>query len=87
MRVLIIAKSTIDEFSRKDRSSSAPFKDWYEKILIADWDIPGDIISSFRDADILGKGSNRVVFNIGDNKYRMICHYQFGKRKDSSTSN
>ena len=31
--------------------------------------------------DILGSGSNRVVFNIGGNNYRMICRYQFGISK------
>ncbi|WP_394367549.1 type II toxin-antitoxin system HigB family toxin [Mangrovibacterium lignilyticum] len=27
------------------------------------------------------KGSNRVVFNIGGNKYRVICQYYFGRQK------
>jgi len=32
-------------------------------------------------ADLLGKGSNRVVFDIGGNNYRMICKYWFGRTK------
>jgi len=47
----------------------------------ADWNVPRDIVSTFNSADILGQGSNRVVFNIGGNKYRMICKYYFGKKK------
>ena len=47
----------------------------------ADWDNPKDIIATFNSADILGKGSDRVVFNIGGNKYRIICKYFFGEQK------
>jgi mRNA interferase HigB len=46
-----------------------------------DWNEPNDIISTFNSADILGKSSSRVVFNIGGNKYRMICKYHFGETK------
>jgi mRNA interferase HigB len=47
----------------------------------ANWDEPQSIISTFNMADILGKGSNRVVFNIGGNNYRMICKYHFGRER------
>jgi mRNA interferase HigB len=32
---------------------------------------------TFPTADLLGNGSNRVVFDIGGNNYRMICSYYF----------
>jgi mRNA interferase HigB len=50
-------------------------------LRFADWNVPRDIVSTFNSADILGQGSNRVVFNTGGNKYRMICKYYFGKKK------
>lgn len=34
---------------------------------------------TFNSADLLGKSSNRVIFDIGGNNYRMICKYVFGK--------
>ena len=34
--------------------------------------------ATFPSADLLGKGSNRVIFDIGGNKYRMIGKYAFG---------
>ncbi len=37
-----------------------------------------EISLTFGDADLLGNGSNRVVFNIAGNNYRMICKYHFG---------
>jgi len=45
----------------------------------ADWSKPTDIKEMFRSADILA--NDRVVFNIGGNKYRLVVavHYR-GKR-------
>ena len=42
--------------------------------------MPMDLISTFANADLLGKATKRVIFNIGGNKYRMICTYHFGKK-------
>ncbi len=36
-----------------------------------------EIITAYNSADILGKGSDRVVFNIGGNNFRLICKYHF----------
>ena len=46
-----------------------------------DWKEPNEIISTFNGADILGKGSERVVFNIGGNNFRLICKYYFGNTR------
>lgn len=35
-------------------------------------------MKTFGYADLLGNGSNRVVFNIAGNNYRLICGYKFG---------
>ena len=35
-------------------------------------------MDTFGAADLLGNGSDRVVFNIAGNNYRMICKYHFG---------
>ncbi len=39
------------------------------------------MLATFRKTDILGNGSNRVVFDVGGNKYRMICKYFFGEKQ------
>jgi mRNA interferase HigB len=48
-------------------------------VRAADWSRPTDIKEMFRSADILA--NDRVVFNIGGNKYRLVTavHYR-GKR-------
>ena len=38
-----------------------------------------DILDTFCSVDLLGKGYNRVVFDIGGNNYRMIGQYAFGE--------
>jgi len=83
MRVHLLAKNTIEKYIASNIQSRSPFKSWLASLIDADWDTPQDILSTFNSADILGKGSQRVVFNIGGNNYRMICQYYFGKRKVS----
>lgn len=60
-------------------NSTAGFADWLNKIAVADWEKPEDMTCTFPSADVLGKGSSRVVFDIGGNKFRMICSYYFGR--------
>lgn len=78
MRVHLIKKKTIEAFITQNSASEIPFRMWLGVIKWADWENPTDIIKTFNSADILGRGSDRVVFNIGGNKYRMICKYHFG---------
>lgn len=81
MRIHLIKKQTIEEFKRVYPSSRAPFRAWLSIIRRAEWNSPEDIQHTFGSADLLGNGSNRVVFDIGGNNYRMICHYVFGERE------
>lgn len=79
MRVHLIKKQTIHKFIVNYSSSRLGFLSWLGSVKKADWNIPGDIVKTFGSADILGSGSQRVVFNIGGNNYRMICKYYFGE--------
>lgn len=81
MKVHLIKKATIDEFIVKYGRGKSSFSSWYAIVKGADWSCPEDIVRTFNTSDILGKGSNRVVFNIAGNNYRMICAYFFGKEK------
>jgi len=47
----------------------------------ADWEKPTDMTATFGSADLLGNSSNRVVFDIAGNTYRMICKYAFGDKQ------
>lgn len=81
MKLHLIKKLSIEDFILKNARSRASFEVWLSIVRRTDWNEPNDIISTFNSADILGKGSDRVVFNIGGNNYRLICKYQFGTMK------
>lgn len=79
MKVHLIKKQTIIDFISENARSQTSFEVWLYLIKYADWNVPLDIVSTFNSADILGNSSDRVVFNIGGNNYRLICKYHFGK--------
>jgi len=81
MKVHLIKKQSIEDYILKNAQSRVSFEIWLSILKRADWIEPNEIISTFNSADILGKGSNRVVFNIGGNNYRMICKYNFGSMR------
>ena len=77
----IIAVRTLRDFwTRPGRGDSEnPLRAWVHVVRAADWSSPADVKQMFRSADILP--DNRIVFNIGGNKYRLVVavHYR-GKR-------
>ncbi|MFP4023104.1 MAG: type II toxin-antitoxin system HigB family toxin [Thiohalospira sp.] len=81
MRIHLIKKQSIEDYILKNARSRSSFEICLSIVRHADWNEPNDIISTFNSAEILGKGSDRVVFNIGGNNYRLICKYHFGKTR------
>jgi len=81
MRVHLIRKQTIEDHVLEHSTSRTGYKIWLGLLKGADWYVPKDIMATFGTADLLGNGSDRVVFNIGGNKYRLICKYVFGRSK------
>jgi mRNA interferase HigB len=73
----IIAKSTIKKFWEQPAYSDArgPLESWYEETLKASWSSPQAIKAQYGNASICG--NNRVVFNIGGNKYRLVVEVQY----------
>ncbi|MFL5740321.1 MAG: type II toxin-antitoxin system HigB family toxin [Flavisolibacter sp.] len=79
MKVHLIKEQTIKDYYAANPGSKAPFEEWMAKLKRADWISPEEIKATFGTADLLGKSSRRVVFDIGGNGYRMICKYKFTK--------
>ena len=71
----IIAISTLREFWGKHPQAETPLRSWYADASRANWKTPADIKATHRNASFVG--SNRVVFNIKGNDYRLIVavHY------------
>jgi mRNA interferase HigB len=79
MKVHLVKQQTIEDYCAANAGSKTGFTEWLSKLKGADWTNPNDIKTTFGSADLLGKGSERVVFDIGGNSYRMICRYKFAK--------
>jgi mRNA interferase HigB len=78
MRIHLIKMQTIQNFVLSHAVGKSSFEKWIAVIKYADWEVPADIRQTFGSADLLGNGSNRVVFDIAGNNYRVICKYHFG---------
>lgn len=78
MKVRLVKKKSIENFVLQHADSRSPFSRWLALLKWADWKTPADIAATYGSADLLGNNSNRVVFNIGGNNYRMICKYHLG---------
>ena len=81
MKVHLISKQTVEDFILENARSKTSFGIWYAILKLADWSEPNDMIMSFSSADLLGNGTNRIVFNVGGNNYRIICKYHFGETR------
>ena len=71
----IIAVSQLKIFWQQHPGSEQSFLCWIDEAKKANWQTPADIKAPFRHASILK--SNRVVFNIKGNKYRVIVAVQY----------
>lgn len=78
MQVRLIKRRSIEDFAEQSARSRSSFRLWLTLLKQADWAAPKHILETFGSADLLGFESNRVVFDIAGNHYRMICKYHFG---------
>lgn len=79
--VRIIAKRTLRDFwesSSQYADAKLPLEAWHAEALKATWRTPQDIKAQFRSASILK--NNRVVFNIGGNKYRLVVAIDYTRQ-------
>jgi mRNA interferase HigB len=81
MKVHLVKKQTLENFTLRHPGIKASLEDWMEKLKLAEWEQSGDMKSTYNIADLLGKSSSRVVFDIAGNNYRMICKYFFGAKQ------
>lgn len=79
MKVRLVKKQTIIEYVQQHSNAKKYFDNWMNALKIVDWRDTHDIKDTFNSADFLGRGTDRVVFNIGGNRYRLICNYFVGK--------
>ena len=74
----IIAKRTLRAYWEKDRRAEQPLKAWYAIAAKAEWSSPADVKAVYGTASIVG--NDRVVFNIGGNRYRLVVRFDYARR-------
>ena len=73
----IISRKTLKEFCERParRDAKGPLDAWWHEVKRANWETPADIKARYRSASILK--NNRVVFNIGGDKYRVVVKINY----------
>lgn len=74
----IIARKTLKAFWEKHADAEHPLKAWFKFASAADWTSPAAVKGDYRSASILE--DNRVCFNIGGNKYRLVVKINYPYR-------
>jgi mRNA interferase HigB len=74
----VIAVGTLRNFWEKYPQAETPLRSWFADASRADWKTPADIKEAHRNASFIG--SNRVVFNIKGNDYRLIVAVHYNRR-------
>ncbi|HMO48938.1 MAG TPA: type II toxin-antitoxin system HigB family toxin [Rubrivivax sp.] len=73
----VIAKSTLKKFWEQPGcgDARASLESWHEEAVKADWTSPQAVKNQYASASICA--NNRVVFNVGGNKYRLVVEMQY----------
>jgi mRNA interferase HigB len=73
--VNVVSRPILIAFWTKHPEAEAALSAWYNQARAAEWRTPQDIRAQFNSADFLG--DNRVVFDVGGNKYRVIVRISY----------
>ena len=74
----IIAKKTLREFWERHPAAKGPLLAWYREVEREDWAKPTDVKAKYGTASIVG--SERVVFNLKGNDYRLVVRINYAYR-------
>ena len=74
----IIARRTLRDFWARHPDAGRPLRAWFTTARAAEWSGPADVKARYPSASLLA--NNRVVFNIGGNKYRLVVAIRYDAR-------
>ena len=66
----VISRKALREFAGKHPPAKTPLDAWFAEASRARWSCFADVRTAFGSADVVA--GNRVIFNIGGNKYRLV---------------
>lgn len=73
----VITKGRLQTYWQQPGREDAeePLKAWYAEAKQASWQTPAEIKARYRSASFVS--DNRVIFNIGGNKHRLVVHVNY----------
>jgi mRNA interferase HigB len=72
----VIAKRTLRLFWEANPQVKGPLTAWHKLVSTATWTQPADVKTMFgTKVDFVG--DNRIIFDIGGNKYRLVVHVAY----------
>lgn len=71
----ILSYATIREFAADYKDAREPLNAWYHKVRRTEYENTQQVKADFGTASFLS--GNRVVFNIGGNKYRLVVKMEY----------
>ncbi len=74
----IVAKRTLREYWEREPRAENPLRSWHAIAAAADWSSPADVKAVYARASIVGR--DRVVFDIGGNRYRLVVRFDYAYR-------
>jgi mRNA interferase HigB len=76
----VIALRTLRTFWERHPQAELPVRNWYAVASRAAWQTPADIKRQF-GASVDFVADNRIIFDLGGNKYRLVVHvaYRYGR--------
>ena len=81
MKIRVIKWSNVLIRCKNDKTMLNAFEDFRRRLKFAQsCSNPQELVVSFPDSDLITckkTKQSRIVFNIGNNKYRLICGYLF----------
>ena len=76
----VIPLRTLKQFWTVHSQAETPLRSWYALVSRATWTGPQDVKNDYgTNVDFVG--DNRIIFDIGGNKYRLIVHVAYAYKR------
>ena len=76
----VVALRTLRQFWDRHPQAETPLRTWFAIVSRADWTSPADAKRQFGTA-IDFVGDNRIIFDLGGNKFRLVAHISYRYRR------
>lgn len=73
----IVGVGKLEDLKKRHTETEKHLDRWHQVVVKALWETPHAIENQFPTARSLGRGSDRYVFKIRGNKYRLIARVDF----------